>query len=276
MSIRVCVAGATGWTGSLLTKTLMASVEFELTGAIARQSAGRDIGDVLGLPSAGIRISTSLDEALSHPADVLVDFTKPDSVKTRTLQALDGGLRVVIGTSGLTAQDFQEIERKALALNLGVIAAGNFSITAALVKHFSLFAAQHLPSWEIVDYADADKPDAPSGTTRELAEELGGIAKNCLGLPVEETHGAREARGALIAGTPVHSVRLPSYTIAFETLFGLPDERLTIRHDAGSGAGPYVSGTLLSIREVMRITGLVRGLDRLLFRDESSREAKHS
>ena len=270
MSIRVCVAGATGWTGSLLTKTILQSSEFELTGAIARQAAGQDIGAVLGLPSAGIRIASSLDEALSHPADVLVDFTKPGSVKARTLQALDSGLRVVIGTSGLTAQDFQEIEQKSISKNLGVIAAGNFSITAALAKHFALFAARHVPSWEIVDYAHADKPDAPSGTTRELAEELATIAKNRLGLPVEETHGAREARGVLIAGTPVHSVRLPSYTIAFETLFGLPDERLTIRHDAGSGAGPYVSGTLISIREAMRTTGLVRGLDRLLFRDAPS------
>lgn len=271
MRIRVCVAGATGWTGSLLTKTIFNSSEFELTGAIARQAAGQDIGDVLGLPFAGIRIASSLDEALSHAADVLVDFTKPDSVKPRVLHALDRGLRVVIGTSGLTAQDFQEIGQKAMSHSLGVIAAGNFSVTAALAKHFALFAARHVPSWEIVDYAHADKPDAPSGTVRELAEELAAIAENRLGLPVEETHGVPEARGALIAGTPVHSIRLPSYTIAFETIFGLSDERLTIRHDAGSGAGPYVSGTLLAIREVMRTTGLVRGLDRLLFRDSSDR-----
>ena len=267
MSIRVCVAGATGWTGGLLTKTLLSSPGFELTGAIARQSAGQDIGEVLGLPSAGIRISATLDEALSRPADVLVDFTKPDSVKARTLAALDKGLRVVVGTSGLTAQDFQEIEQKAISQKLGVLAAGNFSVTAALAKHFALFAARHVPSWEIVDYADASKPDAPSGTVRELAEELGAIAENHLGIPIEKTHGAKEARGALIAGTPVHSVRLPSYIIAFETLFGLPDERLTIRHDAGSGAGPYVGGALLCIREVMQTTGLVRGLDRLLFKD---------
>jgi len=271
MSIRVCVAGATGWTGSLLTKTILHSSEFELTAAIARPAAGQDIGDVLGLPSAGIRIASNSDEALGHPADVLVDFTKPDSVKPRVLHALDRGLRVVIGTSGLTAQDFQEIEQKAVSQSLGVIAAGNFSVTAALAKHFALFAAQHVPSWEIVDYAHADKPDAPSGTVRELAEELAAVAENRLGLPVEETHGVREARGSLITGTPVHSVRLPSYTIAFETIFGLSDERLTIRHDAGSGAGPYVGGTLLAIREVMRTTGLVRGLDRLLFRDALGR-----
>jgi 4-hydroxy-tetrahydrodipicolinate reductase len=152
---------------------------------------------------------------------------------------------------------------------LGVIAAGNFSLTAALAKHFALLAAKHLPSWEIIDYAHAEKPDAPSGTTRELAEALGEIAQNKLALPVEKTHGPREARGASIAGTQVHSIRLPGIVLAFETIFGLPNERLTIRHDAGKGAEPYVNGALLAVRRVMEVTGLVRGLDRLLFGEQS-------
>jgi 4-hydroxy-tetrahydrodipicolinate reductase len=134
-----------------------------------------------------------------------------------------------------------------------------------LAKHFALLAAKYLPSWEVIDYAHADKADAPSGTTRELAEALGEVARNKLAVPVERTHGDREARGAAIAGTQVHSVRLPGYVLAFETVFGLPHERLTIRHDAGMGAEPYVHGTLLAVRRVMQIVGLVRGLDRLLF-----------
>ena len=102
---------------------------------------------MLGLSSVGIPIASSLDEALSHPADVMVDFTKPDSVKARTLEALDQGIRVVVGTSGLTAQDIQEVDQKVVSHNLGVIAAGNFSVTAALAKHFALFAARHVPSF---------------------------------------------------------------------------------------------------------------------------------
>jgi 4-hydroxy-tetrahydrodipicolinate reductase len=265
MSIRVCVAGATGWAGSALVKKILESQEFILTGAIARQGAGEDIGVRLGGKPSGVQISATLDEALRTPTDVLVDYTKPDSVKARTLAAMSKGLRVIIGTSGLTAADYDEIAAEATKLNLGVIAAGNFSITAALAKHFALFAAQHIPSWEIIDYANAEKPDAPSGTVRELAEELGNVAKNQIAFPIEQTHGAKEARGGMIAGTPVHSIRLPSYVISFETIFGLPDERLTIRHDSGTSAEPYVGGTLLAIREVMKIKGLVRGLDHLLF-----------
>jgi 4-hydroxy-tetrahydrodipicolinate reductase len=265
MAIRVCVAGVSGWTGSEVARAILHSGEFQLSGAIARQNAGRDAGEFLGLPANGVIVAANLEQALSHPADVLVDFTSPDSVKQRTLEALARGLRVVIGTSGLTATDYADIERTATENGLGVIAAGNFSITAALAKHFALLAAKHLPSWEIIDYAHAEKPDAPSGTTRELAEALGEVAQNKLALPVERTHGEPKARGATIAGTQVHSIRLPGIVLAFETIFGLPNERLTLRHDAGKGADPYVNGTLLAVRRVMLVTGLVRGLDRLLF-----------
>jgi 4-hydroxy-tetrahydrodipicolinate reductase len=186
-------------------------------------------------------------------------------VKERILSALDLGVRVVVGTSGLTAMDYEEIAQRARECRRGVVAAGNFSITAALAKHFALIAAQHLPSWEIIDYAHAAKVDAPSGTVQELAEALGQVAPNELEWPVERTHGIKEARGASIGGAQVHSIRLPGYVISFEVLFGLPDERLAIRHDAGAGAEPYVGGTLLAARRVMEIEGLVRGLDTLLF-----------
>lgn len=267
MPIRVCVAGVTGWTGSAVTRAILASSEFELTGAIARRSAGRDVGEHLGLPADGVIVAANLNEALTRPTDLLVDFTSPGSVKQRALEALARGVRVVIGTSGLTAADYLDIERMATEQRLGVIAAGNFSITAALAKHFALPAAKHLPSWEIIDYAHAGKPDAPSGTARELAEGLGEVAQNKLAVPIEQTHGERQARGATIGGTQVHSIRSPGYVLAFETIFGLPNERLTIRHDAGKGAEPYVHGTLLAIRRVMQVTGLVRGLDRLLFQE---------
>ncbi len=267
MSIRVCVAGATGWTGSAVTRALLASEAFTLVGAVARSRAGEDVGAALGLPPSGVILSATLDDALTAATDVVIDFTHHDAVKRHTLTALGQGTRVIIGTSGLTAADYADIEREATARELGVIAAGNFSITAALAKRFALIAAQYVPSWEIVDYAAASKVDAPSGTTRELAEELSHVAVPREGVPLDQMHGPVETRGASIAGTRVHSLRLPGYVIAFETIFGLPDERLTIRHDAGAGAEPYVAGTLLAARRVLDVTGLIRGLDRLLFAD---------
>lgn len=269
MAIRVCVAGATGWVGRALVRKIVESNQFTLSGAIARSSVGQDIGTTLGLEPIGVAVSKSVSDALSQPTDVLVDYTSPGSVKKHTLEALGRGARVVIGTSGLTASDYSEIDEAAQKAKLGVIAAGNFSITAALAKHFALFAAKYLPSWEIIDYAHADKVDAPSGTTLELAEEMASIARNKIEFPIAQTLGNPQSRGATIADTQVHSIRLPSYVIAFETLFGLPDERLTIRHDAGTGASPYVGGTMLAIKKVMTTQGLIRGLDRLLFSDQN-------
>ena len=142
-----------------------------------------------------------------------------------------------------------------------MIASGNFSLTAAMAQAGALLAAQHLPSWEVIDYASAGKADVPSGTARELAERLGASQ---LERPIDEIHGPREARGADVAGTQVHSVRLPSFVVSTEVVFGLPDERLTIRHDAGGTPTPYVAGTLLAVRRVGSMTGVVRGLAELL------------
>ena len=146
-----------------------------------------------------------------------------------------------------------------------MIAAGNFSLTAAIAKHCALLSAKYLPSREIVDYAHAEKPDAPSGTGRELAERLKEISANHIAFPIAKTIGAKEARGASVADMQVHSIRLPGYTFGFDVRFGLPGERLTISHDAGESAEPYVAGTLLAAKKVMHVTGLVRGLDTILF-----------
>ena len=119
-------------------------------------------------------------------------------------------------------------------------------------------------SWEVIDYASLGKPDAPSGTARELAERLDAVGSPMVAVPVEETIGAREARGSTVGTTQVHSLRLPSFSVSTEIVFAGDDERLSIRHDAGSTPAPYVAGTLLAIRAVPRRVGVARSLDQLL------------
>ncbi|MFH1158711.1 MAG: 4-hydroxy-tetrahydrodipicolinate reductase [Pseudomonadota bacterium] len=262
--IRICVAGCTGWTGSAVTKAILGSKDFALVGVVARKTAGQDVGDALGIGRVNVKISKSLDEALAEPADVLIDYTCADAVKAHVMLALQKKIRVVVGSSGLNAEDYKEINRMALANNVGVVAAGNFSITAALAKRCAVLVARYVPSWEIIDYAEPHKPDAPSGTGKELAENLKEVADNKIEMPIAQTIGQKEARGATVAGTQVHSVRLPGYKFGFDVRFGLLGERLTISHDAGTSADPYVSGTLLAAKKVMTITGLIRGMDTLL------------
>jgi 4-hydroxy-tetrahydrodipicolinate reductase len=120
---------------------------------------------------------------------------------------------------------------------------------------------------EIIDYASAKKPDTPSGTARELAELLSEARQAATSKPVDELTGVRETRGgALGAGQPVqvHSLRMPSFVLSCEAVFGADNERLVIRHDAGSSAAPYVAGTLLAARRVGSFTGLRRGLDTVM------------
>ncbi len=266
MTIKICVAGATGWTGSAVTKAVLDSDEFSLSGAVARASEGRDIGEVLGLDSAaGVTVHSKLGESLEAPTDVLVDYTSSGAVKGHVLAALERGVAVVVGASGLTADDYDEIAHKAEAAGVGVVASGNFSLTACLMQHLALIAAGHVPQWEILDYASAGKEDVPSGTARQLAEKLAGLRKPEIGRPVASLHGPAEARGAAIDGVQVHSLRLPGFTLRCEAVFGMPGERLTISHEAGASADPYVLGTLLAARKAPRVKGLVRGLDALLF-----------
>jgi 4-hydroxy-tetrahydrodipicolinate reductase len=208
---------------------------------------------------------SSVPEALETVGvDVLVDYTHAAVVRANALAAIEQGVSVVVGSSGLTAADFADIDALARSAGVGVIAAGNFSLTAALLLRFATEAARYVESWEVIDYASAGKPDAPSGTSRELAERLADVRSAAVGVPLDRVHGTREARGATVAGTQVHSLRLPNFSVSTEIVFAAADERLSLRHDAGSGAAPYVAGTLLAVRAVRERVGLTRGLDQLL------------
>jgi 4-hydroxy-tetrahydrodipicolinate reductase len=261
--ISVCIAGATGWTGRALVPAVLDAPDLELTAAVSRSAAGHDLGEALGSGPLGVPVYGTVGEALEE-VDVLVDFTSATAVKGNTLAAIDAEVGVVVGSSGLTAADFVEIDSKARARSVGVVASGNFSLTAAMCQAAALLAARHLPHWEVIDYASEAKPDVPSGTAQELAERLGEIREPGVDYPIDALHGPKEARGATVAGTQVHSVRLPSFVVSTEVVFARADERLSIRHDAGGSPAPYVDGTLLAVRRVPELVGLTRGLDTLL------------
>jgi 4-hydroxy-tetrahydrodipicolinate reductase len=263
MTLRVCVAGATGWTGRAVAEGILGADDLELRSAVSRSAAGTDLGVAWGGAPNGVPVFSAVTDALAE-VDVFVDYTSHAAVLGHALSAIEHGVSVVIGTSGLGADDFAVIAGNAERAGVGVVAAGNFSLTAAMMQAAALLVAPHLPNREIIDFASAGKKDAPSGTARELAERLGTVNVPVPARPVAEVAGHPEARGAAIAGTQVHSLRLPSFTVSTEVVFALPDERLTIRHDAGSSATPYVAGTLLAVRAAPTRTGLVRGLDTLL------------
>ena len=264
--LRVCLAGATGWAGSELARAIHSSApDIQLVGAVGRTHAGRQLGDILGESGMDVPVFASAEAALArHDCDVFVEYTTPDAARRHVRVAIEHGSHVVIGASGLTDEDLADIDLLARERLRGVLAVGNFALTAVLLQRFAAMAAKLIPQWEIIDYAHDGKVDAPSGTARELAARLARVRAPEPTVPIEETVGERAARGATLGGTPVHSVRLPGFVISAEVIFGLPDQRLSIRHDSGTSARPYVDGALLAIRRVSELVGVHRGLDAVL------------
>jgi len=264
MALNVCLAGATGWAGSELARGVAATDELVLASAVSRTHAGKSLAEALGDAVPDVPVFATATEALGRPCDVFVEYTHPDTARANILAALEHGAHVVVGTSGLGDEDYAAIDQAARAHGLGVLACGNFALTAVLLTKFAEMAAKYIPHWEIIDYAYAGKPDAPSGTVRELAGRLGKVRQPQLDVPLERTVGVRETRGGTLSGSQVHAVRLPGFVLGVETIFGMPDQTLTIRHSAGASAKPYVDGALLAIRKVATLTGLHRGLDAVL------------
>ncbi len=262
--LKICVAGATGWAGSALSKAIGDTEDLELVAAISRSQAGNSLGTAIGVTGLETPIFGSVKEALKTGPDVFVEYTKPQVAKSHVLAALQGGAHVVIGTSGLGNEDYEEIDMLAREVDRGVLAVGNFALTVVLLQKFAEMAAKYIPQWEIIDYAHASKIDAPSGTARELANRLSAIREAKLEVPLDQVSGIQESRGARLQGTQVHSVRLPGYMISIDAIFGMPEQRLILRHESGSSAEPYVGGALLAIREVSKLVGLHRGLDSVM------------
>lgn len=256
MTIRVCLAGITGWAGSALANAITRTNDLKLVAGVSRKHAGQSLHDIV--------ISASAEEALKTPCDVFVEYTKPEVAKANVLAALRHGAHVIIATSGLVDADFAEIHQTALQHGKGVLAVGNFSMAVVLMQKCAELIARYIPQYEIIDYASAGKKDAPSGTARELAYRLSQVQPPQNIVPIDQTQGYPESRGVTLNGVQVHALRLPGHVISVETLFGVLDQRLSIRYDAGSSAEAYVEGALLAIRKVNTFTGLKRGLDSVM------------
>ncbi|HEY0686140.1 MAG TPA: 4-hydroxy-tetrahydrodipicolinate reductase [Steroidobacter sp.] len=263
MPISVCVAGVTGDVGRLLTAAILAQADLDLTSAVARSTAGRTVGAVLGCDSA-VEIRSTVGEAIAKDSfDVLVDYTSAVAALGNAQTAVSVGKHVVIGSSGITAEQFAQLDAEARSRRVGLLH-GNFALTAVLAQVFATAAARYIKSWEIVEYAHDDKMDAVSGTARELAHRLAQQGPPQQTIAPNAFVGDCRSRGATVEGTQVHAVRLPGLVFGFEVLFGRSQERLTIKHEVGSHAEPYIDGTLLAIRKAPTLVGLHQGLESVL------------
>ena len=219
--IRVAISGGTGKVGRVLAAAIEAADDLELVG--------------LAAPSLGV----SLAELLQDGADVAVDFTIPDAAGAACETALGAGVPLILGTSGLAADELARHGDRFAGRGIQLFHAANFAVGAILMMRFAEDAAPLMDGCEIIELHAHTKRDAPSGTARTTAERIGG-------------------------DVPIHSVRLPGLVAHQEVIFGAQGQTLTIRHDTSSREA-FVPGVLLAIRRIQSLPpGLTTGLETLL------------
>lgn len=244
--INVAVLGARGRMGSEVVKAVDAAEGLALVAAL-------DMGD-------------SLEQLKGSAAHVVVDFTTPDSVMANLEFLIDNGINVVVGTTGFDDSKLATVKGW-LAANpsVGVLIAPNFAIGAVLMMEFAAKAARYFESAEVIELHHPAKVDAPSGTAARTAELMGAARKEAgLGAMPDATATSLDgARGAVVAGIPVHSVRARGLVAHQEVLFGGLGETLTIRHDSIDRAG-FMPGVILGVRKIVNTPGLTHGLDKFM------------
>ncbi|MEG6615704.1 4-hydroxy-tetrahydrodipicolinate reductase [Peptococcaceae bacterium 1198_IL3148] len=265
--IRVVVTGAAGKMGQECCRAISQAKDMELVGAVDPGRAGMDLGKIIGIEDVNINIHDNLEMVLQQlKPDVLVDFTTPEVVFENAKICFNSKVRPVIGTTGMTGEQIQELQDLAKNNQIGGLLAPNFAIGALLMMKFSAMAAKFFPNVEIIELHHDQKIDAPSGTAIKTAEAIADVRGNFRqGLPTEYEKIAG-VRGGDFEGMHIHSVRLPGYVAHQEVIFGGTGQTLTIRHDSISRES-FMPGLLIGIRKVMTIQKLVYGLDNLIFEE---------
>ena len=238
MSISVAVVGASGRMGKLTLDLIEASQDLELFAALDSKS---DIAQTIG-------------------ADVVIDLTRFDVSQSVVEHAVANNQKLVVGTSGWSASHLQQLEKKLQSSEAAVVVVPNFSVGSMLATKFAAEAAKFFDSIEIVEAHHAGKVDSPSGTAVRTAELIAGARD---GKPVMLPGVGQQARGEIIAGVPIHSLRINGVSAKQDVFLGGESELLTLSHETTS-VRAYVAGILASIRFAAKSTGLTVGLQNVL------------
>lgn len=234
------MVGATGRMGRLVSQLVRDSDDFEL---VAELDSKTELSAMLG-------------------ADLAVDFTLPAVSPTVVEFAAANGIRVLVGTSGWSAERIAALRSSVEDdPEAGVIIVPNFSIGSVLATTFAAMAARFYDSIEIVEAHHASKIDSPSGTAVRTAE-LMGDARSALG-PVSAPHSDQRARGQQASSIPIHSLRMQGVVAKQDVLFGGNGELLTITHETLASSS-YERGILIALRAAVNSRGVTVGLDRLI------------
>lgn len=248
--IRVAVCGANGKMGKEVCQAVLSDDYVELAAKI-------DI--------CGDDVYSSIDEASkSEKIDVLVDFTQPSSVFENAKFCLNNGIKIVIGTTGLSDNQIEQLENLSKNNNTGCLIAPNFSTGAVLMMKFAQMAAKYFDNAEIIELHHNQKKDAPSGTAIKTALMMSEAKDSFKTGNCPETETIKGSRGGTsYSDIQIHSVRMPGFMASQEVIFGSSGQILKIRHDS-TDRKCYMDGVMLAVKHVAKENDFVYGLDKLL------------
>jgi 4-hydroxy-tetrahydrodipicolinate reductase len=269
--IPVIVNGATGKMGREIVKAIQGASDMVLFGAIAHNPKweGQDIGEIVGIGPLEVPITRDAEPLLAMLSQekqqgVIIDVTHPGAVYQNIRSAIAYGIRPVVGTTGLSVEQIQQLSEFADKASTGCILAPNFSIGVVLMQQAAIQASQYFDHVEIIELHHNQKADAPSGTAVQTAQLLAEMGKTYNPQQVEETEKIPGARGGLAAeNIRIHSIRLPGFVAHQEVIFGAPGQIYTLRHDA-TDRTCYMPGVLICVRKILTLKTLVYGLEKIL------------
>jgi 4-hydroxy-tetrahydrodipicolinate reductase len=262
--IKVAVAGASGRMGREVVKMVLAEPDFELVAGIDRTSGPIDLGRMVGQDECGVLMQKDLELALVESrADVMIDFTAPQTAVSHTALAIQHGVRPVMGTTGFTPEDIEALDKQCKDKGLGGLIAPNFSIGAILMMKFAAQASKYFPHLEIIEYHGDQKLDAPSGTAVKTAELISQVREEIRQGNPKEEETIEGSRGGYYNGFRIHSVRLPGVFAQQEVVMAELGQSLKIRHDSYDRAA-YMPGVALGVRKVMTYSGMIYGFEHFI------------
>lgn len=255
MSIKVIIAGFKGKMGQAAYKMVTEDPELVLAGLLDPFTDEKEV--------AGVPVFNAKEELAGLQADVWIDFTTPKVAYENTRFALENGFAPVVGTTGFTPEQIEELTQLSRQKRLGGLIAPNFALGAVLLMQFAAQAAKYFPDVEIIELHHDNKKDAPSGTAIKTAELISHVRTSKQQGAADEEESLAGARGAVFDGMRIHSVRLPGLVAHQEVIFGSQGEGLTLRHDSYDRVS-FMTGVNLGIKEVVKRSELVYGLEHLL------------
>ena len=275
-TIPVLVSGALGRMGSEVVNTILNSSDCKLVAAIDinKKNNGENISQLLNLKSSEVFVSNDLEGSLCSISQdyrnqkikpVLVDFTHPDSVFDNTRSAIAYGISPIIGTTGLSPSQINDLSIFAQKAEVGCAIIPNFSVGMVLLQQAASVAAKFYDNIELIEMHHNQKADSPSGTCIKTAEMIEEYPKKYNEGLVKESESLKGVRGGVRdSGLNIHSIRLPGLLAHQVVIMGSPGETYTIKHDTIDRKA-YMPGVLQAIRKIGNFKSLVYGLERLIF-----------